>query len=112
MNSYAGYAGGQSNSVVLREMQVYVVLQEGEDLTFGIKTSNRKNDGSQATDNSGWFKCDYFRIEKVETTGVRTTAMSSDAGTNWYSLDGHRLPGSAPRQRGVFIQNRKKVAVL
>ncbi|MBQ9190267.1 MAG: glycosyl hydrolase 115 family protein [Bacteroidaceae bacterium] len=112
VNSYAGYAGGQSNSVVLREMQVYVVLQEGEDLTFGIKTSNRKNDGSQATDNSGWFKCDYFRIEKVETTSVRTTAMSSDADTNWYSLDGQRLPGSTPRQRGVFIQNRKKVAVL
>lgn len=63
--TYAGYAGGDANAITLRDMEVYVIVSEGEDLTFGIKSSNRKNDGSTATDNSGWFKVDYFRIERV-----------------------------------------------
>jgi len=65
INTYAGYAGGDANNIVLRDMQVYVTVAEGEDLEFGIKTGNKKNDGTSATDNAGWFKVDYFRIDKV-----------------------------------------------
>ena len=65
INSYAGYAGGDANAVTLRDMEVYVTVAEGEDLSFGIKTSNKKNDGSNASDNAGWFKVDYFRIQRV-----------------------------------------------
>ena len=110
VNSYAGYAGGQSSAVVLREMQVYVPIAAGEGLTFGIKTSNRKNDGTSATDNAGWFKVDYFRIEKIETNKVRATAMSNSADANWYSLNGQRL---SPRQQGpgVYVTYGRKVAI-
>ena len=65
INSYAGYAGGDVNSITLRDMEVFVRVEEGEDLSFGIKSSNRKNDGSKASDNAGWFKVDYFRIQRV-----------------------------------------------
>ena len=65
INTYAGYAGGDANAITLRDMEVYVTVGEGEDLSFGIKSSNRKNDGTSATDNAGWFKVDYFRIERV-----------------------------------------------
>ena len=70
INSYAGYAGGTTDNIVLRDMDVYVVVEPGEDLSIGIKTSNRRNDGSKATDNAGWFKVDYFRIQRV--SGVPT----------------------------------------
>lgn len=65
INTYAGYAGGTTENIVLRDMEVYVTVAEGEDLTIGIKSSNRKNDGTKASDNSGWFKVDYFHIERV-----------------------------------------------
>jgi hypothetical protein len=64
-NSYAGYAGGSSSSAVLKDMAVYVIINKGDALQIGIKTSNKKSDGTSATDNSGWFKVDYFRVEKV-----------------------------------------------
>ncbi|MBQ8046522.1 MAG: glycosyl hydrolase 115 family protein [Prevotella sp.] len=65
INTFAGYAGGDAGNIVLKEMEVYVTANENEDLTLGIKTSNKKNDGTTATDNAGWFKVDYFRINKV-----------------------------------------------
>ena len=49
-------------------MEVYVNISAGEDLTIGIKTGNKRNNGVRSTsDNAGWFKVDYFRIEKVES---------------------------------------------
>ncbi|UKK50690.1 glycosyl hydrolase 115 family protein [Prevotella sp. E13-17] len=65
VNTYAGYAGGTTENIVLRDMEVYVTVGQGESLTLGIKTSNRKNDGTRASDNAGWFKVDYFHIERV-----------------------------------------------
>ena len=65
-NTYAGYDGGDANSIVLRNMAVYIEIKEGEDLKIGIRTGNRRNDGSYASDNSGWFKVDDFRIEKTD----------------------------------------------
>ena len=64
--TYAGYAGGSTSSIVLRDMEVYVTIAEGEDLSIGIKTGNKRNNGVRSTsDNAGWFKVDFFRIEKV-----------------------------------------------
>lgn len=65
-NTYAGYAGGQDNNVVLKEMAVCVYVAEGEDLKVGIRSGNKNNNGSVATDNAGWFKVDYFRIDRLE----------------------------------------------
>ena len=64
INTFAGYSG--TSSAELKEMQVVVTISEGECLTLGVRTSNQKSDGSRATsssDHTGWFKCDYFRIE-------------------------------------------------
>lgn len=66
VNTYAGYAGLPTSNLTLRDMEVYVTVAEGEDLSFGIKTGNKKNDGTTATDNAGWFKVDFFRIDRVE----------------------------------------------
>ena len=64
--TYAGYAGGNTSSFVLRDMEVYVTIADGEDLCFGIKTTNMRNNGVRSTsDNAGWFKVDYFRIDKI-----------------------------------------------
>ena len=62
---YAGYSGGRTSDVTLKEMEVYVNIADGDDLTIGIKTGNRRNDGTVATDNSGWFKVDFFRIQRL-----------------------------------------------
>ena len=63
--TYAGYAGGNTTDFVLKDMEVYVDVADDEDLTIGIKTGNRKNDGTTASDNAGWFKVDFFRIHRV-----------------------------------------------
>lgn len=70
INTYAGYAGMESSNITLKDMEVYVTLADGESLEFGIKTGNKKNTGVISTDNTGWFKVDDFRIEKVEGTGT------------------------------------------
>ena len=36
-NTYAGYDGGDANSIVLRNMAVYIEIKEGEDLKIGIR---------------------------------------------------------------------------
>ena len=58
--TFAGYEGTTTQS--LKDMYVDVTISEGETLELGIKTSNQKSDGTRATDATGWFKCDYFRI--------------------------------------------------
>lgn len=66
-NTYAGYEGLSNSNMTVRPMEVYVNLSEGEALSFGIKSSNRNNDGtSSANDKVGWFKVDFFQLEKVE----------------------------------------------
>lgn len=65
-NTYAGYAGTEPSNMTMKDMVVYVTLADGEDLEIGIKTGNKKNNGVIATDNTGWFKVDFFRIERVE----------------------------------------------
>lgn len=65
-NTYAGYAGGKTDNVVLREMAVCVKVEAGEDLRVGIRTGNKHNSGSVATDNAGWFKVDNFRIDRLD----------------------------------------------
>lgn len=65
-NTYANYAGGANNNFTLRDMSVVVYINEGEDLKVGIKSSNKKANGSAATDNTGWFKVDNFRIDRLD----------------------------------------------
>lgn len=66
VNSYAGYTPSKPENILLKEMTIYVKVEEGEDLKVGIRTGNKKNDGTHATDNSGWFKVDNFRIDRLD----------------------------------------------
>ena len=114
VNSYAGYAGGKSDAVVLRDMQVFVPVGEGESLTFGIKSSNRRNDGtSSATDNAGWFKVDYFRIDRADADGLHaidTSKSCQDSEDTWYTLMGVRTSGM-PSHEGIYVKAGRKLAI-
>ena len=47
-----------------------------------------------------------------EATGIITTNFtnSTNSGNAWYTLDGRRLDGQ-PTQRGIYINNGKKVVI-
>lgn len=60
-NTFAGYV--PLSSYNLKEMALKVAIFEGDSLKLGIRSSNIKSNGTAASDNSGWFKADYFRIE-------------------------------------------------
>lgn len=79
--SFAGYAFAPTNgsAAPLQEMAVKVTVLEGEPLTVGIRSSNLKADGTKATDNSGWFKVDDFRIELVRA--INSDSLLNDLDT-------------------------------
>lgn len=54
-----------SNNYFLKQMTVYVTLQDNEPLRLGIRTGNKLKDGSIATNEAGWFKVDDFRLEYI-----------------------------------------------
>jgi len=132
INTYAGYAGGNTDEFVLRDMEVAVSVASGEDLTIGIKTGNMRNNGERSTsDNAGWFKVDFFRIHKMdETTGIvdnnrEPITMNHEPITNnrYYDLQGRKIDNSAPLtnplspltshhlplKKGIYIVNGQKV---
>ncbi|MDR0541216.1 MAG: glycosyl hydrolase 115 family protein, partial [Dysgonamonadaceae bacterium] len=68
--SFAGYPSGTSN---LQEMVVYTTIADSDSLKIGIRTGRKKGDGTAASNASplwGWFKVDYFRLEKVSLDTV------------------------------------------
>lgn len=111
-NTYAGYAGGNSSDIVLRDMEVEVYVGKGEDLTIGIKTGNKRNNGQVSTDdNAGWFKVDFFRIhllEKAATLSISETEQNSPEGAI-YSLQGIRVNDTP--SPGIYIRNGRKFIV-
>lgn len=83
-NTFAGHAG--TSNADLKEMQVIVTIGENEALTLGIRTSNQKSDGTRATsgsDNTGWFKCDYFRIEPYTAPATIINPGFGQQTTGW-----------------------------
>ena len=64
-NTYAGWEFTTAVSDAearLKPMSVIIDVAEGNVLRIGVKTSNLRKDGTRATDNSGFFKVDDFRI--------------------------------------------------
>lgn len=110
--TYAGYAGGNTSSIVLRDMEVYVTIAEGEDLSLGIKTGNKRNNGVRSTsDNAGWFKVDYFRISKIdgdEATGMNNQPTKQIENRKSYDLLGRKIE-KPQSHKGIYIQNDRKV---
>ena len=128
VNTYAGYAGGNTDQFELKDMEVTVEVAQGEDLTIGIKTGNMNNNGVRSTnDNAGWFKVDFFRIHRIsETTSVseeRRVKSEKSAASPVYDLQGRCLhsPLSSPREglgvghsslkKGLYIADGKKFVV-
>ncbi|MFA9392091.1 MAG: glycosyl hydrolase 115 family protein [Prolixibacteraceae bacterium] len=64
INTFAGHT--PSTSYNLKEMAVKVSIFAGDSLKVGIRSSNKKSNGTAASDNSGWFKVDHFRIENIK----------------------------------------------
>jgi hypothetical protein len=78
INTFAGYPSGTSD---LREMVVYATIEEGDSLKIGIRTGRIKGDGTAASNANplwGWFKVDYFRLERVEIESVGTDPDPAD----------------------------------
>jgi len=121
--TFAGHAGTSGSSFILQEMEVTVSIEEGEDLTFGIRTSCMKPDGTQATssESTGWFKVDHFSIERVEQGGgtsilIPQTDIHPDA-ESCYDLYGRLISPEANLSsctlrsslpKGIYIQNGRK----
>ena len=110
--TFAGYGGGDADitpKFIMNEMAVYVTIDEGEDLTLGIRSDGTKSNGSQATgdDPAGWFKVDNFRIEKVEAipldNGDEDTELTAKVLVNPdFELDVNGNPNtSGATSRGV-----------
>ena len=108
INTYAGYAGGNTNDFVLKDMEVTVDVADGEDLTIGIKTSNQRNNGIRSTnDNAGWFKVDFFRIHQLSSTDVgQVRRKRSKDSSKLYTLNG--IPIKQPR-KGIYVQGDHKI---
>lgn len=117
-NTFAGYIGGAPNTFVLQDMYVYVDIEEGDDLKFGIRSSNTNADGTKGTDvKNGWFKTDFFRIHKVDdTNGIGTpTAGTGRTARGVYNIkgqkvgaelsDNHNLPS------GIYVVDGRKTVV-
>jgi len=67
MNTYANWLPEVNTGIAvpLHEMAVKVSVFAGDSLKLGICSSNLTSNGTQATNNSGWFKVDYFRLERI-----------------------------------------------
>lgn len=118
--TYGGYAGGQNNNFILRNLHVRVRVNEGDDLKIGIRSSCRKNDGSKSSDNAGWFKVDEFRLFLMEPhigTGIDAAGADSTSACagGVYDIMGRliRDNGSvAGLSAGMYIVNGKKTVVI
>ena len=116
INTYAGYAGGNTNDFVLRDMEVVVEVGEGEDLTIGIKSGNMRNNGVRSTnDNAGWFKVDFFRIHKInEASNIQQPVVSAFHPSVIYDLQGRKIAHSqlsmmkSSLKKGIYIADGRK----
>lgn len=114
-NSYASYQGTTTADATMKPMSVYVYVRQGEDLLVGIKSSNRKNNGSLASGNdpTGWFKVDHFTIEKIQiTTGLHD--LNRQMGTPMkcvYNMAGQKVGGDlkvTSLPKGIYVSEGKK----
>lgn len=115
--SYAGWAGGNTNPLILMPVSVTLDLEDGEDLTVGIHTGNKRNNGQTSTDNAGWFKVDHFRIYKegnfVDDGIISATINDQFSSTAVFDLQGRMMAAIHGRSypKGIYIVSGRKVVV-
>ncbi len=99
--TFAGYSGIVN---VLEEMKVYVTIGEDDDLMIGIRSGNKKTDGTfntTATDPVwGGFKADYFRLIKIDP------AQAADATLSGITLNPNAtfVPNFSPQTTSYNVQ--------
>lgn len=111
--TFAGYVGGQDNAFVLQDMYVYVDIAEGDDLRLGIRSGNMLADGSPGSERSGWFKTDFFRIHRIDGTGVENViADRHNSQAAVYNLSGQRVAdnaeGISALPPGIYVSDGRK----
>lgn len=109
-NTFAAHQGTTTADAMMKPMSVFVVVKEGDDLEIGIRTSNRKNDGTsaQGNDPTGWFKVDNFRIERISLPTGIASPISAQKTSTLYNLQGQAIPPSHALPKGIYIKNGKK----
>lgn len=91
-------------------------MNEGEDLTIGIKSGNMRNNGVRSTnDNAGWFKVDFFRIHRInEATNIQQPVVSAFHPSVIYDLQGRKIANSqlsmmkGSLKKGIYIADGRK----
>ena len=120
-NSFASYISEAVDGKSMQELSVTVTVEEGEDLTLGVRSGSIKGDGTQVTgtNRTGKFRVDYFRIERLseadDPDGIEAihnsqfTIHNSNKGAI-YDLSGRKMPnGNLPK--GIYIRNEKKIVI-
>lgn len=72
--TFAGYS--EFSDTNLQEMVIYTTINDTELLTIGIRTSNKKGDGTIVSQQSPMFKVDYFRLTKIDPVHASDANLS------------------------------------
>lgn len=73
--SFAGHNSFSDSD--MKEMIVYTTIGEEESLNIGIRTSNKKGDGTLAAQQSPMFRIDYFRLTKLDPANATDATLSA-----------------------------------
>lgn len=111
--TYAGYEGSKSGTFDLKEMCVYVDVKDGETLRVGIRTDNRKTDGTLDTNAaSGWFKVDHFRVECIsEADAIPMMRYDKSGQARIFSLNGMNVSEEACVPGKIYIVDGVKTYI-
>ena len=119
-NSFASYISEAVDGKSMQELSVVVTVEEGEDLTLGIRSGSLKGNGTQptGTNRTGKFRVDYFRIERLSGNEADAIALPQESYKSYktyksyetYDLSGRKVV-NGKLSRGLYIVNGKKTAV-
>ena len=109
-NTFAAHTA-TSDYNTLQNMFVDFEVNGTESINVGIRTGNKKADGTTDTSGeTGTFRVDYFQLFYVgEATAIEAVKDGiQPKRTTLYDLNGRPVPAT-PIQRGIYIQNGRKV---
>lgn len=119
-NTFASYISEAVDGKSMQELSVIVTIEEGEDLTLGIRSGSIKGDGTQVTgqNRTGKFRVDYFRIEQLsadDPDGIAFPHESYESCKPYKSHETYDLLGrkmqSGQLPKGIYIRNGKKIII-
>ena len=88
-----------------------VTMQKGDWTDYSVSVTGNGTVKITFAAQKGRFFLDEVKVQKPATTGIETMSdVRSQMSDVWYTLDGRRLTGK-PTQKGIFINNGKKVVM-